>query len=127
MVNYFIKLRFSVFDGFIGNEERLVDVRQTSEKNGGFNGNKSYNVRGEGEQNVGTISWNPSLGAKFKQGNGKEGRISPSVALLHEMGHAKNASEGMLGFALRNSYRDWDFGNAEEASVITNVENPAAL
>jgi hypothetical protein len=117
----------STFDTFVDDEKNSVDVRETSEKISYFSLNKEYNEKKEEEQSVGVIKWNPSNGLKFKDYQGKEGRLSPSLVLLHEMGHAWDTKEtGVFGITVKYNIPIKNYKNMAEEYVISNIENPAA-
>jgi RHS repeat-associated protein len=68
------------------------------------------------------VRWDPTLAV-----TGDYGILSPSMALLHELGHAieylTNPTELSSGFLTPMPAYD----NAEEYRDITNIENPAAV
>lgn len=80
-------------------------------------------VKGQ-DQVRGIIEWNPFLGLRLRPG----AVITPAEVLRHEAAHALNSTDHLDQFKVdtaSNAPRVDGFTNAEEKSVIENIDNPS--
>jgi len=125
-------VNMELFDTFIGNEKVSIDIKLGDPK---FSGNRDYesidpnfpSLSRDGEQSVGTVYWNPSIGLKYKNDQKEKGALPPSMVLLHEVGHGFEVSkEGGRSILWDLNVYAGEWTNAAERNNIYNNEHPAA-
>lgn len=93
-------------------------------------GGKGTFVGKDSDPNVIGVSWNALMALRFRAKNGREGSISPALALLHELEHARGIMTGESQQSTWNpinwvmAFTDWH--NLEEQRVILGIERSAA-